>query len=167
MPPIEDLIDYEGILFDPLTGKTYFRQFDYLPITETPFRFERASWDGPWWAAPVIGIFNIWGGRVRGALNPLGFAAHDTAINVLGMCRAARANNGTLGWSCELDETEKNLGPFTRTIERLIVVRRADGNPVESFSCGRLATSAIRIGTRNAMENWLAEVRLALSKGAQ
>ena len=59
----------------------------------------------------------------------------------------------------EIDEENKDLGPFTRTIERLIVVKGASRE--ESFSAGLLANSIIRHGMPTATKYFQAEVRQA------
>jgi hypothetical protein len=110
----------------------------------TGFTFERARWTGP------FGLHFSWP-----FLNPLGFATHETAVKILNWARSFAPPTLTVA----LDETQKNLGPFTRTVERQIVV--SDGTQAEVFSAGLLANSIIRNGEARAAESFKAEWRVA------
>ncbi len=136
---IRELPEYSGLFFDPETGHMYREDG-----ADTGFTFERARWSGP---------FNIiiswpW-------LNPISFATHDTAVKVLQFGRTLAPAGVTLS----LDEAKKDLGPFSRTVERLIIV--SDGSHEESYSAGWVANSIIRNGETRAAESWKAEWRLA------
>lgn len=136
---LSELPEYQGIFFDPATGKTYLSDG-----TETGFTFERARWTGP------FGLHFSWPW-----LNPISFATHETAVKVCAFARAALPPH----LSVEIDEERKDLGPFTRTVERLIVVKGAGRE--ESFSAGMLANSIIRHGVPTATLYFQAEVRRA------
>lgn len=149
MPPREKLKEYQGILFDPETGKSYYSAREGELPQETRYTFERATWTGPF----RMEIPWPW-------LNPISFATTPTALDVYGRCVDAiavlnRANS--LHLAVMLDEEPKYLGPFTRTIERQIVVLRA-GDPLENFSAGQIAGNIIRRGEAEAMKTWVAEV---------
>jgi hypothetical protein len=136
---VQELPEYNGLFFDPDTGHMYREDG-----TGTGFTFERARWTGP---------FNLhfswpW-------LNPIAFATHETAMKILQFGHAIAPPSVTM----ELDEARKDLGPFTRTVERLIVV--SNGTRSESYSAGWLANSIIRNGDKAAAESWKAEWRLA------
>lgn len=134
-----ELPEYWGIYFDPATGMTYREDG-----SETGYTFERARWTGP------FGIDLNWP-----FLNPLGFATHDTGVKVLNWARSFAPPTLTIS----LDETKKWMGPFSRTIERLIVV--SDGSTEETFSAGLLANSIIRHGADRAAELFKAEWKTA------
>jgi hypothetical protein len=135
---LDSLANYHGVYFDPATGKTYTEDG-----AETGFTFERARWSGP------FGLHLLWPW-----LNPIGFATHATGVKILEFARALMPK-----LSVVLDEEKKDLGPFTRTVERQIVV--SDGFKQESFNAGLLANSIIRNGHKSAGVRFLAEVRLA------
>ena len=128
-----------GLYFDPSSGKTYTEDG-----TETGFTFERATWTGP------FGLHFNWPW-----LNPISFATKETGVRVLQFARGAAPK--TLAVS--LDETNRIVGPFTRTVERSIVV--SSGGTEETFSAGWMASSIIRHGEKRAGELWLAELKHA------
>ncbi len=128
---------YSGLFYDPDTGMTYKEDG-----TETGFTFERATWTGP------FGIHFQWPW-----LNPIGFATRETGRKVLAFCKGAAPK----GLAVNLDESNRIVGPFTRTIERLIVV--TDGDKEESYSAGWLAHSLIRNGEQRAATHWLDELK--------
>ncbi len=132
------LPNYSGILFDPQTGKTYREDG-----SDTGFTFERARWTGP------FGIDFSWPW-----LNPISFATAASAQRVLAWARAIAP--ATL--AVTLDERVNIVGPFTRTIERLIVVTDL-GDRSESFSAGWLANSIIRHGEQIAAGYFKSEWR--------
>ena len=134
---VAELTDYYGIYFDPDTGKTYLADG-----TDTGFTFERARWTGPW------GLHLAWP-----FLNPISFATHETALKALDFVRSIVPSH----FSVDLDESQKIVGPFSRTIERLIVVTA--GTTEESFSAGLIANSIIRQGQSNAAVYFAAELR--------
>lgn len=134
-----DLPDYYGIRFDRETGMTY--RDDGTP---TGYTFERATWTGP------FGVEFTWPW-----LNPLGFATRETSLKILDFCRAVLPPR----ISVTLDEVNRTVGPFTRTLERQIVV--SNGETEQNFSAGMLANSVIRHGEPRAGELFLAEVKLA------
>ena len=136
---VADFPEFSGIFFDPATGKSYLADG-----TDTGYTFERARWTGP------FGLHFAWPW-----LNPVAFATHDTAVKVLGFARAALQPH----LSVDIDEEKKDLGPFTRTIERMIVVKGAGRE--ESFSAGWLANSIIRHGLQTAGKYFQSEVRQA------
>ncbi|MCC6587716.1 MAG: hypothetical protein IT168_13560 [Bryobacterales bacterium] len=136
---VAELPDYSGIFFDPDTGKSYLADG-----TDTGFTFERARWTGPW------NLHFSWP-----FLNPISFATHETGLKVLNFARQVVPSH----MSVELDESQKVVGPFSRTIERLIVVK--SGSTEESFSAGMLANSIIRNGEKNAKTYFAAELRYA------
>ncbi len=133
------LSNYSGIYFDPETGKTYREDG-----TDTGYTFERARWTGP------FGI-TAWPW-----LNPISFATADTANRVLEWARAI----APAPLAVTLDDRNNILGPFTRTVERLIVITDLGGK-AESFSAGWLANSIIRHGERTAAAYFQAEWRTA------
>ena len=135
---IRGLPNYHGIYFDPATGKTYREDG-----TDTGFTFEHPTWTGP------FGLHFQWPW-----LNPLTFASYETAIKVLHFVRGLLPKV-----SVSLDEENRISGPFTRTVERLIVV--SDGHTEESFNAGLLANSIIRVGEKLAAQSFLAEVKHA------
>jgi hypothetical protein len=135
---IRELPEYHGIFFDARTGKTYTEDG-----RETGFTFEDARWTGP------FGLHFFWP-----KLNPLGFATKETGLKVLHW-----ATNLLPGLSVSLDEADRVAGPFTRTVERMIVV--SDGSAQEAFNAGWLANSIIRNGQKQAGVSFLAEVRQA------
>jgi len=148
------LPEYWGLYFDPTTGMTY--REDGTP---TGWTFERATWSGP------FGLHFAWP-----FLNPLGFATAETAARVLAICQSAVQTAGYSQVRLTLDDKRRDLGPFTRTVERQIfatngrTVTDADGQPKpfgESFSAGLLANSIIRNGEAAAMRSWLAELKTA------
>ncbi|MBK5293960.1 MAG: hypothetical protein JJE04_20080 [Acidobacteriia bacterium] len=132
------LPNYNGILFDPSTGKTYTEEG-----VDTGFTFEVASWTGP------FGLHYSWPW-----LNPISFATRDTALKVLQF-----AKNAVPRISVVMDEEKRVTGPFTRTVERSIVV--SDGATEETFSAGMLANSIIRNGEKYASVLFQAEIRAA------
>lgn len=136
---VAELPDYSGIFFDPDTGKSYLADG-----TDTGFTFERARWTGPW------NLHFSWP-----FLNPISFATHETGLKVLNFARQVVPSH----MSVELDESQKVVGPFSRTIERLIVVK--SGSTEESFSAGMLANSIIRNGEKNAKTYFATELRYA------
>ena len=138
----EDILmlpEYHGLFFDPETGKMYREDG-----TDTGFTFERARWTGP------FGLHLNWP-----FLNPIGFATHETSIKILNWAQSFAPPSLTI----HLDEERKDLGPFTRTVERTIVV--SDSSRKEQYSAGLLANSVIRNGWDRAAESWKAEWRLA------
>ena len=134
------LPNYGGIYFDPATGKSYREDG-----SDTGFTFEHARWTGP------FGFNFAWPW-----LNPISFATADTATKVLAWARAIAP--ATL--AITIDDRMNIVGPFTRTVERLIVVTDI-GNNSESFSAGWLASSIIRHGERTAAGYFQAEWRTA------
>lgn len=88
-------------------------------------------------------------------LNPIGFASAETAARILAWARSIAPPTLTV----TLDDTQNILGPFTRTIERRIVV--SDGANSEQFSAGWLANSIIRNGETLAARSFQAEWRTA------
>jgi hypothetical protein len=136
-----DLPNFNGLLFDPETGKAYLEDG-----TDTGITLERAKWTGP---------FNIhldWP-----YLNPVSFATHETALKVLEFCKLALPANS--GITVAIDEEKKNMGPFTRTIERLIVA--TSSSKTEQFSAGWLARGIAVNGPVYQAKSWLAELKLA------
>ena len=130
---------YFGLYYDSSSGKTYTEDG-----AETGFTFERASWTGPF----GLHLNCPW-------LNPISFATHQTGARVLQFARGVAPKS----LAVSLDETSKTVGPFTRTIERSIVVSNGDAG--ESFSAGWMASSIIRHGEKRAGELWLAELKQA------
>ncbi|MEZ5404132.1 MAG: hypothetical protein R2729_30915 [Bryobacteraceae bacterium] len=133
------LPQYWGLYFDRSTGMTY-----HSDGTPTGWTFENATWSGP---------FNFhfqWP-----FLNPLGFATHETAVKVLAFAKSF-APPSLQVW---LDEEQKDLGPFYRTVERQLVV--SDGGRTEQFGCGWIANSIIRNGEKAAAVSMKAEWRTA------
>ncbi len=131
------LPEYWGLFFDRSTGMTY-----RSDGSATGWTFENATWSGP-------GGFHLqfpW-------LNPLGFATHETAVRILAFAKSIAPPALRL----EMDEKGKDLGPFRRTVERLIVV--TDGSRTEYFGAGWIANSIIRNGERGAAESLRAEWR--------
>jgi hypothetical protein len=136
---LASLPEYWGIYFDPQTGMTYREDG-----TATGYTFERAQWTGP------FGLHFAWPW-----LNPLAFATHETAVKVLAFAQSFAPK----GIKITLDETRKDLGPFARTVERLLVV--TDGGRTENFSAGWFANSIIRNGERIAADSFKAEWKTA------
>jgi hypothetical protein len=134
---LAELPVYFGLHFDPATGKTY--TGDGI---DTGYTFERATWTGP------FGLVINWPW-----LNPISFATHETGVKVLEFAKQAAPKNLMVS----LDETQRVTGPFTRTIERHIVV--SNGMTQESFSAGWMASSIIRHGEKRAAELWTAELK--------
>ena len=95
------------------------------------------------------------GCRFMALLDPISFATHETGVKVLHFARDSAPRQ----LSVTLDEQPKNLGPFTRTIERQITV--SNGATEENFSAGWMASSIIRHGEKRAAEFWLAELKQA------
>jgi hypothetical protein len=135
----KDLPLYGGLYFDPDTGKTYREDG-----TDTTYTFERATWTG------LFGWHFSWPW-----LNPFGFATRETALRMLDFVRTVAPEK----FAVTMDETNRITGPFTRTVERQIVV--SDGETEESFSAGWLANSIIRNGEPQAAEQFRAELRRA------
>jgi len=135
---MEGLKQYNGLYFDPATGKTYREDG-----SDTGFTFERATWTGP------FGLHFQWPW-----LNPIAFATHGTAEKVLGFAKKAAP-----AVAMELDESDRVVGPFTRTPERVILVSE-DGNE-ERFSAGWLAHSIIFRGEPLAAQSFRAELKQA------
>lgn len=136
---LESLPNYWGIYYDAATGMTYREDG-----SATGFTFEHAKWTGP------FGLHFNWP-----FLNPLGFATAETAEKVLGWARSFAPASLEL----RIDDERKDLGPFTRTVERQIVV--SDGAREESFSAGFLANSIIRNGEKAAADSFKAEWKTA------
>ncbi|MBM3736985.1 MAG: hypothetical protein FJW39_14485 [Acidobacteria bacterium] len=134
---LEKLPMYGGFYYDPATGKLYWEDG-----RDTTFTFERATWTGP------FGIHFSWPW-----LNPIGFATRETALRVLNFCRGALPEK----LSVTLDESDRIVGPFSRTVERTIVV--SDGSREENYSAGWLANSIIRNGNEQAARMFRSEVR--------
>ena len=147
--------NFNGILFDQETGKTYFSRWEDATPQDTGFTFERASWTGPRQWAPLVGVFNFFGNNVTGALNPLLFATIETALTVRAWANRLLKD----GLTAEIDETDRIVGPVSRTTERLSVVSRGDSK--QDFNAGNLAVSIIRHGENAASVYFLAEVRAA------
>ena len=133
------LREYSGIFFDPATGKTY-----RTDGADTGYTFENARWAGP------FGMHLTWPW-----LNPIGFATAETADRILAWARSIAPPTLRV----TLDDTQNIMGPFTRTIERRIVV--SDGANSEQFSAGWLANSIIRNGEMLAARSFQAEWRTA------
>lgn len=133
------LKEYYGIFFDPATGKTYREDG-----TDTGFTFEAARWTGP------FGLHLTWPW-----LNPLSFATDETARKILAWARSIAPKELTV----TLDDQQNIVGPFTRTIERRLVV--SDGGKEEQYSAGLLANSIIRNGEQLAANSFKAEWRSA------
>jgi hypothetical protein len=136
---LAELPVYFGISIDPETGKSYTGDG-----VETGFTFERATWTGP------FGLVINWP-----RLNPISFATHDTGEKVLQFAKQAVPRDLRVS----LDESQRVVGPFTRTVERLIVV--SNGQTEENFSAGWMASSIIRHGEKRAAELWAAELKQA------
>ena len=136
---LSDLPEYGGLYFDPDTGKMYREDG-----TDTTFTFERATWTGP------FGVQFQWPW-----LNPIGFATRETALRALDFVKSILPDK----LAVTLDEVNRITGPFTRTVERQIVV--FDGDLEQSFSAGWIANSLIRNGEQRATEYFRAEVRRA------
>lgn len=136
---VRALPEYWGLYYDPSTGMTY--RDDGSP---TGYTFERATWSGP------FGLHFAWP-----FLNPLGFATAETAAKVLRWAESFAPSALRL----RIDAERKDLGPFTRTVERQIVV--SDGAREESFSAGLLANSIIRNGEKAAADSFRAEWKTA------
>lgn len=138
-----DLVEYSGLFFDRATGKMYREDG-----SDTGFTFEPARWTGPW------GLHFNWPW-----LNPISFATAETAEQVLAWARQ-RVRRGVITFA--VDDTQRVVGPFTRTVERLIAA--SDGNRTETFSAGWLANSIIRNGEPRAAESFAAEIALAWAR---
>jgi hypothetical protein len=136
---VAEMPQYFGLYFDPETGMTYTGDG-----TQTGYTFERATWTGP------FGLHFNWPW-----LNPISFATKETGVKVLRFARGVAPQS----LAVSLDETSKTVGPFTRTIERSIVV--SNGDTEENFSAGWLASSIIRHGETMARKLWLAELKQA------
>jgi hypothetical protein len=134
---VSKLTDYSGIFFDRSTGKTYREDG-----TDTGWTFERATWTGP------FGLHLTWPW-----LNPISFATAETAERILAWARRVAHPSFTV----DLDDRQTVIGPFTRTVERLIVVTDKSGRS-EQFSAGWLANSFIRHGEKLATQYFLAEL---------
>lgn len=153
LPPVEkvpvaslsDMKDLNGLFFDPATGKTYKEDGTY-----TGFTFERPTWTGPW------NLHFSWPW-----LNPISFATVETANKVTEIVEKwliAQPFNYR-GWEAEVVE-HKVTGPFTRTPERHIRVKRFGVDAVdENFSAGELANSIIRQGEVVAKRQFFTELR--------
>jgi len=138
--------EIQGLLFDPATGKVYLPAESALsdPI-DTGYTFEYARWTGP------FGLHFNWPN-----LNPLGFATHETATAILAVVQERFAHEGL---HIGLDEVNRVVGPFTRTVERYIVISR--GETAETFNAGWLTNGIIRNGPERAMNSLRAEMRVA------
>ncbi|MBM3795122.1 MAG: hypothetical protein FJW31_13870 [Acidobacteria bacterium] len=136
---LAELREYSGIFFDPATGKSYRDDG-----TDTGYTFENARWTGP------FGMHLTWPW-----LNPIGFATAETATRILAWARSIAPSTLTV----TLDDSQNIMGPFTRTIERRIVV--SDGANSEQFSAGWLANSIIRNGETLAARSFQAKWRSA------
>ena len=121
---------YDGIRLDRRTGKAYLDDGTDIGIT-----FEPASWMWPW-------------------LNPTSFATAETARQVLAW--AHRAAPPTL--AVTIGEQRRLLGPFTRALERRVVLTDLAGRSA-SFSAGLLAVSMIRDGEAAAARAFRIEWR--------
>jgi hypothetical protein len=132
---LKRLPEYWGLYFDRATGMTY-----RSDGTETGWTFENATWTGP------FGFHFQWPW-----LNPLGFASHETGLRVLEFARSIAPPALHLS----IDDERKDLGPFYRTVERMLVV--TDGMRTESFSAGLIANSIIRNGEQAAAVSVKAE----------
>lgn len=133
------LSNYYGIYFDPATGKSYREDG-----SDTGFTFEAARWSGPF----GLHLSFPW-------LNPFSFATEETARKILAWALAIAPKEITV----TLDESQNILGPFTRTLERRLIV--SDGGKQEQFSAGMLANSIIRNGEQIAANSFMAEWRAA------
>lgn len=133
------LSNYYGIYFDPSTGRSYREDG-----TDTGFTFEAARWTGP------FGLHLTWPW-----LNPFSFATEETAKKILAWARAFAPRGITI----TLDDSQNIVGPFTRTIERRLIV--SDGGKEEQYSAGMLANSIIRNGEQYAANSFKAEWRTA------
>jgi len=136
---VAELPEYFGLHFDATTGMMY-----YPDGTETGFTFEKAHWTGP------FGLHLPWPW-----LNPLAFATQETAGKMLRFARTIAPAKLTV----EMDDTQRVTGPFTRTVERLIVI--SDGGTAQQFSAGWMANTVIRQGETRAAESFRAEWRSA------
>lgn len=139
---VQRLPEYWGLYFDPSTGMTYYPNGE-----TTSWTFERATWSGP------FGLHFAWP-----FLNPLGFATEESATRLLAICERWLREYPQL--RLELDDKARDLGPFTRTVERQIIVH-ASSERSETFSCGLMINSIIRNGDARARESWLWELHTA------
>jgi len=137
--------EIQGLLFDEQTGKAYLPVEGGEPI-DTGFTFENPVWTGP------FGLHLFWPN-----LNPWLFATRETAAAVLAMVQERFAHEA--GLHIGLDETDKIVGPFTRTLERNIVISRGEAS--ENFNVGLIATGIIRNGPQAAMAGLRAEMKIA------
>lgn len=131
---------YGGIYFDPASGMTY-----RADGSSTGFTFERPRWSGPC----GLGFWWPW-------LSPMPFATAETASSVFAWVRAAAPPS----LAVTLEDKRKRAGPFTRTLERRILLTDLSGRS-QSFSAGSLAHSIISNGAHAAAEAFMAEWRSA------
>ena len=151
-PPVEkvpvaalsDMKDLNGLFFDASTGKVYKEDGTY-----SGFTFERPTWTGP------FGLAISWP-----FLNPLSFATDETARKVRDIVETwlTTMPMNFVGWKVTVEE-QKVTGPFTRTLERQIVIEKFGVS--ELHSAGMLANSIIRQGEEVAKKQFLAELRTA------
>lgn len=151
-PPVEkvpvsalsDMRDLNGLFFDAATGKVYKEDGTY-----SGFTFEHPTWTGP------FGIAIPWP-----FLNPLSFATVETAKKIREIVEIWLVTMpiNHVGWKVTVEE-QKVTGPFTRTLERQIVIEKFGVS--ELHSAGMLANSIIRQGEEVAKRQFLAELRAA------
>ena len=151
-PPVEkvpvsalsDMRDLNGLFFDAATGKMYKEDGSF-----TGFTFERATWTGP------FGLAIPWPW-----LNPLSFATAETAKKIRDIVETWLVTQpmNFIGWKVTVDE-QKVTGPFTRTLERQIVVEKFGVS--EQYSAGELANSIMRQGEEVAKKQFFAALRTA------
>jgi len=153
-PPVEkvpvaalaSMKDFNGVFFDVATGKTYKDDGTFTGFTFEPL----PTWTGP------FGLAISWP-----FLNPLSFATDETARKVRDIVETwlTTMPMNFVGWKVEMDDRQRVTGPFTRTVERMIVVEKF-GNS-EQYSAGMLANSIIRNKESGARTSFLAELRTA------
>lgn len=140
---VSDLKDCNGVYVDYVTGVAYTDDGQGNAVS-TGWTFELARWTGPF----GLHLTFPW-------LNPLSFATHESAVRILEWARKFAPREITI----RLDEDQNIIGPFTRTIERRLIV--SDGARQEQYSCGMLANSIIRNGEQYAKTSFVAEWRAA------
>lgn len=142
-PTYPQAIPKMSYVLDPSTGN----------LASTGWTFEPAQWQGPfganWWP---------W-------LNPFSFATADTANKILALFGPVATQTSdtairhATGYQAVIDDDGHIVGPFTRTVERLLVV--SYGDKFQNYSCGLLACNVIRRGALPAMQSWAYELRVA------
>jgi hypothetical protein len=121
------LREYDNILFDPVTLETYWRKSETV-VSATWLTFEAATWRGTF--GQLTHLHWPW-------LHPMGFATADTANQAATIARLYLFGHDV---SVEVVENNRITGPFSRTVERqLVVVANTNKDKREEFSAGRFA----------------------------